>query len=205
MVSDRPPVDADVAATRAFFGPRAAGWEERFPDDGPRYEGAVEEMTLSRGAVVVDAGCGTGRALPALRRAVGPEGMVVGVDVTAEMLIEAVGRGRAAAGAFVLGDARRLPLPTAAVDGVFAGGLVTHLADPVAGLAELARVCRPGAMLALFHPIGRQALARRHGGQPEPGDVRRQPNLRRALDASGWQLDTIDDGEDRYLALAQRR
>jgi ubiquinone/menaquinone biosynthesis C-methylase UbiE len=42
-------------------------------------------------------------------------------------------------------------------DAVFAAGLVPNLAEPVAGLAELARVCRGGGLVALFHPIGRVA------------------------------------------------
>src|SRR5215469_1114562 len=125
----------DIAATRAFFGPRAAGWEDRFPDDGPSYESAVAELALRPGAVVADVGCGTGRALPPLRAAVGPAGTVIGVDLTVEMLTEARRRGREPLAALILADATRLPLPSGVVDAVFAAGLVSHLPDPVAGLA----------------------------------------------------------------------
>ena len=132
--------------TRGFFGPRAAGWEDRFPDDEPRYRRAVAALRPAAGDVAVDVGCGTGRALPWLREAVGGRGLVVGVDVTPEMLAEAVRRGRRAPlAALVLADAGRLPLPAQTVDALFAAGLLPHLADPVAGLAELARVARLGA------------------------------------------------------------
>jgi len=60
---------SDIDRTRKFFGPRAAGWETRFPDDGPRYRQAVVELAPPVGGVVADVACGTGRALPELRSA----------------------------------------------------------------------------------------------------------------------------------------
>lgn len=204
-MSDPPAPRADLITTREFFGPRAAGWEDRFPDDGPRYERAVGELAPTAGSTVLDAGCGTGRALRPLRQAVGPSGVVVGADVTPEMLNQASGLGRRSEAVLIRADVGGLPLGSASVDVVFAAGLLPHLNDPVAGLAELARVCCPGGRLALFHPIGRVALSRRHGRQPDSDDVRREPRLRAALDQSGWELESLDDGDDRYLALARRR
>ena len=194
----------DIAATRAFFGPRAATWEARFPDDEPAYRRAVADLAPPPGGAVADVGCGTGRALPELRAAVGATGTVLGFDVTAEMLAEAAAQGRGESAALVLADALRLPLAAGSLDAVFAAGLVTHLPDPVAGLAELARVCRPGGRLAVFHPIGRAALARRHGRDLTPQDLRAEPNIRAALAAAGWRCDEVDDAEDRYLTLATR-
>ena len=48
---------AEIASTRAFFAPRAAGWEDRFPDDGPSYEQAVAELEPPAGGAVLDAAC----------------------------------------------------------------------------------------------------------------------------------------------------
>jgi SAM-dependent methyltransferase len=192
---------SDIARTRAFFGPRAADWESRFPDDGPRYRQAVLDLAPPVGGAVADVACGTGRALPELRVAVGVAGTVIGFDLTVEMLATA---GRLGRGGLVLADALRLPLADGALDAVFAAGLLPHLRDPLAGLAELARVSRPGARLALFHPIGRRALARRHGHEPDPSDVRAEPHIRSALGSSGWVCDRVDDGDDRYLVLASR-
>src|SRR6266567_5900943 len=114
--------DSPQAATQAFFAARAAGWEARFPDDGPAYAQAVREMGLARGATVLDAGCGTGRALVPLRDAVGPSGRVIGLDLTDEMLAEAARLGRRALGALVLGDGHRLPARDGALDAIFAAG-----------------------------------------------------------------------------------
>ncbi|MFJ9412911.1 class I SAM-dependent methyltransferase [Streptomyces sp. NPDC101227] len=190
---------------RAFFGPRAAGWDTKFPDDGPAYAAGVAELGLQEGDQVLDAGCGTGRALPALRTAVGPRGTVLGVDLTPEMLHQAVRAGRDRSAGLLLADVTRLPLPDGALDGVFAAGLVSHLPDSAGGLAELARTVRPGGRLALFHPIGRAALAARKGRPITPGDLRAEPNLRPLLAGSGWDLVRYVDEDARYLALAVRQ
>lgn len=191
--------DPFVHATRDFFTPRAATWEERFPDDEPAYADAVAHLELSPGNTAVDLGCGTGRALVPLRAAVGPEGVVAGLDLTPAMLERAALRD-----SVILGDARCLPLASGSVDGVLAAGLLTHLPDPQTGLSELARIARPGGRLGLFHPIGRRALAARHGHDLDPGDIRDPANLAAALDRTGWTLDVVHDDDHRYLAIARR-
>ncbi|WP_431784688.1 class I SAM-dependent methyltransferase [Streptomyces chumphonensis] len=194
----------DAGDVRAFFTERAAGWDARFPEDGPACSTAVAALRLRSGDRVLDAGCGTGRTLPLLRAAVGPEGAVLGVDITPAMLAAASAAGRHRSGGLVLADAERLPLRDGALDAVFAAGLLTHLSDPAAGLAELARVTAPGGRLALFHPVGRAALAARHGRVPTPDDPRAEPRLRPLLRAAGWRLVSYVDEDARFLALGER-
>ncbi|WP_329612105.1 methyltransferase domain-containing protein [Streptomyces brevispora] len=194
----------DHTHVQDFFTARAADWDTRFPDDGPAYAAAVSALGLRAGDAVLDAGCGTGRALPALRDAVGPGGTVLGADLTAAMLESAARAGRDRSGLLLQADAARLPLRSHALDAVFAAGLISHLPQPGRDLAELARVVRPGGLLALFHPIGRAALAARHGRNLTAADLRAEPNLRPLLTRSGWRLDTYIDEEARFLVLAER-
>jgi SAM-dependent methyltransferase len=188
-----------------FFGPRAAGWEDRFPGDEPQFQRAIDELGVPTNGRAIDVGCGTGRALPLLRAAVGERGVVLGLDATPEMLAEARRLGREQVACLLLGDAHRLPLADASLDAILAAGLVPHLTNPAAGLSELARVTRPGGRLAIFHPISRAVLAARHGGTPSDDDALSPKRLPKLLDGAGWQLDGIDDGNDRYLALATRQ
>jgi ubiquinone/menaquinone biosynthesis C-methylase UbiE len=194
----------DHTHVQEFFSARAADWDSRFPDDGPAYAAAVAELGLRAGDRVLDAGCGTGRALPLLRAAVGPSGVVVGADLTPAMLEAAVRAGRDRDGRLLLADVAALPLRSRSLDAVFGAGLISHLPRPAENLRELARVVRPGGVLALFHPIGRAALAARQGRQITPEDLRAEPNLRPLLSGSGWRMTSYADEDARFLALAVR-
>jgi ubiquinone/menaquinone biosynthesis C-methylase UbiE len=194
-----------VAETQAFFGCRAATWDTRFGDDLPAYRAAVGQAGIRPGGVAIDVGCGTGRALPPLREAVGPDGSVFAVDLTPEMLAAARPKSSAAAAVVIMADARSLPFADASADAIFAAGLVNHLPDTEAGLRELARVTRPGGLLVLFHPSGRAALAARHGRVLAADEPLAEGALRRSTAASGWRLTAYDDAAHRFFAVAERR
>jgi demethylmenaquinone methyltransferase/2-methoxy-6-polyprenyl-1,4-benzoquinol methylase len=101
---------------------------------------------------VVDVACGTAAVALELVRQKGCS--VVGVDQSPEMLEQARARLlRAAATArvrLVEATAAELPFEDAAFDGLTSAYLLRYLDDLPAGLAELARVLRPGATAALL-------------------------------------------------------
>jgi SAM-dependent methyltransferase len=191
--------------SQAFFAARAGSWDTKFGADLPAYAAAITDAGPMPGAIAVDVGCGSGRALPALRDAVGRYGKVIGVDHTPQMLAAARDRARSCAAGLLLADACRLPFADAAVDVLFAAGLLTHLPDHEAGLAELARVTRPDGRLILFHPSGRAALAARHGRPLRPDEPLAEAVLRAAAARAGWQLTGYDDPPHRFHAVAVRR
>jgi SAM-dependent methyltransferase len=193
-----------VSESRAFFGIRAATWDAKFGDDLPAYARAVTAAGVRAGDVALDVGCGTGRALPALAAAAGPAGRVLGLDLTPDMMAAARAAGRDRCATLVIADARRLPLAAGCADVVFTAGLVQHLPDPGAGLAELARVARAGGRLVIFHPSGRAALAARHGRTLRAGEPLDESRLGPLLAGAGWRLTRYEDPPDHFLALADR-
>ncbi|NNN30420.1 methyltransferase domain-containing protein [Streptomyces sp. S3(2020)] len=190
-----------LTATRTFFTPRAADWEERFAADNPVYAAAVARIGLRPGQRAMDVGCGSGRALPALRAQVGAEGVVLGADLTPAMLTDAARRGRTG---LLLADACRLPLPAGVLDGIFSAGLINHVPDPPTALREWARVTASDGVLLLFHPSGRAERAARHGRPLDPADPLAEENLRPALETAGWGLDCYEDAPHHFLARAIR-
>ena len=78
----------------------------------------------------------------------GFRGRVIGADFVEPML--RLGRGKAARLTAVAADALELPFPDACFDGAMVGWGVRNLVDLDAGLAEAARVLRPGARLVIL-------------------------------------------------------
>jgi len=110
-------------------------WLIGYPLDRYRREG-IDALRLRRGDTVVELGCGTGHNLPLLVDAVGPEGRVVGVDLTDAMLAQARRRVERAGWRnveLVHSDAAEFAWPTR-VDGVlstYALTLVPELDDVI--------------------------------------------------------------------------
>ncbi|MEV7726444.1 methyltransferase domain-containing protein [Streptomyces sp. NPDC087917] len=195
---------AEHTATRTFFTPRAEAWEERFAYQTPAYEAAVARMRLAPGQTALDLGCGSGRAMPALRERVGASGTVLGIDLTPAMLTAAARVGREGPGRLLLADCTRLPLTSGTVHGIFAAGLLDHLPQPRTALAEWARVCATGGELLVFHPSGRAERAARHGRPLSPDDPLAAPNLAPALEATGWHLAEYEDAPSHFVCRAHR-
>ena len=124
----------------------------------------AELLRPMRGGRYLDVGCGTGDDALALAARYGVE--ILGVDASEAMVAEA--RRRGLAQAFVA-DAHVLPFDDASFDGCAADRVFQHLEDPVAALAELVRVTRPGGRIATADPdyetqvvaVRDQELARR--------------------------------------------
>ena len=110
-----------------------------------------ERTRVSRGLRVLDVGCGTGEDSVVLAKAVGDEGLVLGVDISQTMVEEA--RKRAGGGfrnlRFEVRSALDLGLPDASFDRVRSDRLLQHLSDPRAALREMVRVVKPGGWVTV--------------------------------------------------------
>jgi len=105
----------------------------------------VAQIEAGAGDRVLDVATGTGAVARELRRRKGCA--VVGLDQSPEMLAEARRRVGAEVELFA-GEADRLPFPDAAFDALSFTYLLRYVEDPAATLRELARVVRPGGVIA---------------------------------------------------------
>lgn len=110
----------------------------------------VRLVAAGQPALVLDVA--TGPAGVARRLAADTQAAIVGVDVSAEMLGRGVANiaeaGLAHRIRFTLGRAEQLPFPDATFDGLTFTYLLRYVADPAAVLSEIARVVRPGGVIA---------------------------------------------------------
>lgn len=159
---------------------------------------AVEAGFLARhvrpaGPLVVELGCGLGREARVLAGLLGP-GRVVALDLSRAALLatraDSVGHGVA----FVRADAARLPFADGSVGAVNTFGMLHHVPDPTAVVAEVGRVLAPGGTFS-----GQVAVS------PLPGlGTWSAGGLARACRASGLEA-TVHEGGRGILMFAWRR
>ncbi|MFB7947939.1 methyltransferase domain-containing protein [Kitasatospora phosalacinea] len=148
---------ADVAGQLfETVAPDRTAYQERLntTDQARAYQQVLLDALDARpGQHLLDWGCGTGAALPALARAATARGRVLGVDHDPQMACRAAERAAGLPRTAVLrADAHRLPLADADTDRIRTDRLLQHLADPAAALAEARRVLRPGGRLVAAEP-----------------------------------------------------
>jgi phosphatidylethanolamine/phosphatidyl-N-methylethanolamine N-methyltransferase len=142
-----------MAGPRAFYGRWARVYDALAVAPGVRSwrERAITALDLAPGDTVVEMGCGTGANVPALRDRIGPDGRVVGVDLTREMLERARGHeNRTAPGIdYLQGDAAHPPV--AGADAVLATFVVGIFSDPAAVVGAWCDLVGPGGRVALLN------------------------------------------------------
>lgn len=129
--------------SRALFAGMAGEWERlRAELYGEGFTGAALAALLPPEWVVADLACGAGSVTARLAPHVA---RVVAVDGSPEMLAAARQRARGLANVeFHEADLAALPIADGACDGALLLLALTHLEQPAAALAEMARILRPG-------------------------------------------------------------
>lgn len=148
-----------------FIFPTGRAWAEDlgYPDElsqvpdfvAESFAGVANPWSLGRlepGARVLDLGSGAGMDSLIAALQVGPEGSVIGIDMTPEM-IENARKGAAELGlnnvTFVEGEAETLPFDNSSVDVVISNGVIDLIPDKDAVFGEIYRVLVPGGHIQI--------------------------------------------------------
>lgn len=111
-------------------------------------------LGISRGATVLEIGCGNGIDAGALAATAGEDGHVIGIDVSRTMLASAQAKSTEGSSrpGYVLSDASHLPFADNSFDAVRTDRVLQHTQDIFAVLREMARVTRPAGKIVVFEP-----------------------------------------------------
>ena len=111
---------------------------------------AVQLAAVGPGARVLDVATGTGDLALELHRTVGPTGAVVGLDFSANMLSLAREKDPRAELEWLQGNALEMEFSDDAFDAATVGFGARNFADLDRGLAEMARVVKPGGRVVVL-------------------------------------------------------
>jgi SAM-dependent methyltransferase len=163
----------------------------------------LDRLPLTAGAVVLDAGCGSGRTLEELHR----YGEVRGIELDPEAAAVARSRGR---GEVRIGRLEELPWDQETFDLITCLDVIEHTPDDTAALSEMRRVCKPGGWLLVTVPAY-QALWSLHDEANHHYRRYSRPGLRHAALAAGWRVERMTSfntlllGPAAAVRLVQRR
>lgn len=101
------------------------------------------------GAGWLDVGCGTGALSEEIASLSAPS-RVEGIDPSSAFVAEAERRLTSPVFSFHVGDALSLPHPDSTFDAVASALVLTFLSDPALGVREMARVAKPGSIVASY-------------------------------------------------------
>ena len=153
MVTDNPQPATEPARIREMFRSISG----RYDRANTLLSGGIHHRWRSRavrtaapraGEDVLDCATGTGDLAIAFRKAVGTSGSVVGTDFVPEML--QLARSKADDIRFETADVTALPYADASFDIASISFGIRNVHDPRRGIAEMARVLRPGGRLIVL-------------------------------------------------------
>ena len=125
----------DSSAYESFVG----RWSRLF------VPGVIAAAEVQSGSKVLDISTGTGEAALAALPVLGPTGMLVGADISPEMVRSAVQRVGDTRFLPIAADGQELPFRNGCFDAVICQLGLQFFPDPARGLFEFRRVLRPGA------------------------------------------------------------
>lgn len=112
------------------------------------------ELGIHSGDTILEVGCGNGIDAWKIAELAGPDGHVVGIDISNTMLVSA--RDNALSGSssphFMMSNAIFLPFTDRSFDGVRTDRVLQHTKNPAGAIREMTRVLRTSGKIVLFEP-----------------------------------------------------
>jgi SAM-dependent methyltransferase len=133
----------DVWAAGDLYEPYVGRWSRRVAKE------LLNWLAVPAGKDWLDVGCGTGALIQTIIETENPNS-VIGIDPSPGFIEYAKARIASPRARFEVGDAQSLPIDTASLDVAVAGLVLNFVPQPPRAVAEMARVVRPGGIVAAY-------------------------------------------------------
>ncbi|MGB9765548.1 MAG: class I SAM-dependent methyltransferase [Candidatus Saccharicenans sp.] len=193
----------EVFKRRLFFDRVAEVWEEEHRTAEPNHNlcRILQRMELKPGQVVLDAGCGTGRLAPFILKKIGPEGKLIAVDVSANMLKIARQKFNYHNLIFYQADVCELEV-SGLFDQVICLCLLPHLPDKELALRSFRKYLKAEGQFIIAHTTSREEVNRYHAQLPEPiccDQLPERPEMIKLLQRTGFTMLELEESDIYFL------
>lgn len=192
-----------LKAKRAFFDKLSTRWDALQDMEAlvSKLRDALRRLEIKPWEYILDLGSGTGNLTKAIMEQLGPEGRVVAVDISMQMLSIAGNKCGNSRQLRVCASAEELPLRVRTFHRAICFSAWPHFSDPEKVTSELHRLLRAGGKLHIWHLISRDKVNAIHtqAGEPISGDVLPMPGeLAALLESFGFHILEATDGPEGY-------
>jgi ubiquinone/menaquinone biosynthesis C-methylase UbiE len=191
---------------REYFNQLAGKWDRMVTEEAKsRLPQLIKELAIKPGDAILDVGGGTGILLPFLYKAAGDRSRIVSLDISEEMLKQAINNGYPSSIHYIHADVAAIPLASEMFDLVICYSCLPHFPDKPKSLIEMARVLRNGGRLVICHTASRHEINELHksiGNVIGNDTIPDEATMRKMLATSGLKRIKIQDEAHHYLAIA---
>ncbi len=195
---------------REYFEKIASEWEREHENAGANC--GLAELTnrfdLQPRDKVLDAGCGSGRLLPYLLKAVGPAGLVVAADFAFQMVARARKKYAAPNLIFLQADVIRMPLANNFFNRIILLALFPHLPEKAQALKEFYRLLKPGGKIFIAHTASRNEINKFHGRLVYPlceDFLPEEEEMRKIILSANFEPIEFVDNSNLYLVAGRKK
>lgn len=190
-----------------FFDNLADEWDLMFTkEDLERLTHIVHNLDIPKESHILDLGCGTGILFDMLRRIVGENGSVTGVDFSFEMAQKAHRNFPFKNVNVVDADAISLPFSDSTFDLAVAFSAFPHFSNQQRAIDETHRVLKDNSKFVIIHLESSRELSEIHqkiGGAIEHDEIPPEYKLRDMFDNSKFVDLEVEDQPGFYMAIAK--
>ncbi len=193
---------------KEYFDSFADEWDKMFTaGDLEVLEFLIESFNIKKGFNVADLGCGTGVMFDLLRRKVGDDGLVVGVDFSTNMLHKAKLNFPFSNIIAIDGDVETLPLRSDHFDLAISFAAFAHFPHQEIVIKEASRILKSGGTFNIIHLMSRRELEDYHhksGGPVTHDNVPTLKKMRELFKCCNFKDVKVTDHPGLYLAIGTK-